>query len=112
MVDDSTGPEDIGILKQRIDCVRYWLGSFAPDEVKFSVCKVMPECELTEEERSFLGGLSVALADVEWKGENIHDVMYEHAKSCGLGAKEGSRPSIKSSAAQNRALAWDSSCPR
>lgn len=89
-VDDSISPEDMGILKQRVDCVRYWLSSFAPDEVKFAVCETMPACELTEQEKKFLRDLLVAMEGVgEWKGEKIQDAMYGCAKAATIGARGG-----------------------
>lgn len=89
MLDDSIAPEDLAILKQRVDCVRYWLDSFAPDEVKFAVCESMPDCELSEQERAFLDRLYGAMCGVEWRGESIHDAMYECAKTCGIGPRGG-----------------------
>jgi len=89
MLDDSVAPEDVAILKQRVDCVRYWLDSFAPNEVKFAVCEKMPDCELSEQERSFLQQLYEAMCGVEWQGESIHDAMYECAKACGIGPRGG-----------------------
>jgi lysyl-tRNA synthetase class 1 len=88
-VDDSATPEDIMVLKQRVDCVRYWLGSFAPDEVKFSVCEAMPTCELTAEEKAFLNELLAAMEGVEWRGESIHEAMYGCAKASKVGARGG-----------------------
>ena len=55
MVCDPADPNDIAILRQRTECVKYWLDGFAPDEVKFSVCKTMPACSLTDSGESFLG---------------------------------------------------------
>lgn len=88
-VDDSVAPEDIAILKQRLDCVRYWLDGFAPNEVKFAVCEDMPDCEVSEAEKAFLSKLYDIMCGVEWQGEKIHDAMYECAKTCGIGAKGG-----------------------
>jgi lysyl-tRNA synthetase class 1 len=88
-IDDSVSPEDMAILKQRVDCVKYWLAGFAPDEVKFAVCETMPSCELSDVEKAFLRELFVAMEGVEWKGEKIHDAMYECAKKGAIGAKGG-----------------------
>jgi lysyl-tRNA synthetase class 1 len=88
-LDDSVSPEDMGILKQRVDCVKYWLTGFAPDEVKFAVCEDMPPCELNDQEKAFLRELFVVMEGVEWKGERIHDAMYECAKKGPIGAKGG-----------------------
>lgn len=88
-LDDSVSPEDVAILKQRVDCVKYWLSSFAPDEVKFAVCEDMPPCELSDLEKAFLRELFVTMENVEWRGENLHDAMYACAKNGPIGAKGG-----------------------
>lgn len=89
LYDDSAIPEDLALLKQRIDCVKYWLDGFAPDEVKFAVCENMPECELSDGEKAFLRELLIAMSGAEWQGEKIHDAMYACAKGSAIGAKGG-----------------------
>jgi len=88
-VPDQVSPEDLAILKQRVECVQYWLKSFAPDDVKFAVCERMPSCELSEQERCFLKKLYAAMEGVDWKGEAIHDAMYGCAKGAPIGARGG-----------------------
>ena len=51
MLDDDVAPEDLAILKQRVDCVIYWLENFAPNKVKFSVCQTMPDCKILSKRR-------------------------------------------------------------
>ncbi len=82
-------PSDMAILKQRVDCVRYWLSGFAPEEVKFSVCQEMPSLELSEQERSFLKQILPILEESAWEGDKIHDAVYEGAKRTGIGPKGG-----------------------
>ncbi len=89
MLDDSVAPEDLAILKQRVDCVKYWLDGFAPDQVKFEVCSSMPECQLSEQEREFLGKLYESMRGVEWEGETLHDAIYGCAKECAVGPRGG-----------------------
>ena len=88
-VQDPISPEDMAILRQRVECVRYWLNTFAPDEVKFAVCETMPSCQLSEQEKCFLRELLVAMDGAEWKGEAIHDAMYTCAKGSKIGARGG-----------------------
>lgn len=79
--------EDQEVLHQRVDCVRHWLQTFAPEEVKFSVAKEMPPVTLSGEEKTFLGKLESAFAQVEWHGDNIHNAVYDCAKEAGMPAK-------------------------
>jgi len=80
-------PGDLAALKERVDCVRYWLKGFAPEEVKFCICQTMPQVELTEQERTFLKSLLSAITEVPWEGERIHDTVYETAKAQEMAAK-------------------------
>jgi lysyl-tRNA synthetase class 1 len=86
---ENIDAKDLELLKQRVDCVRYWLDHFAPDEVKFCIAMEMPDVKLTEQETAFMKFLSLSLAKVAWEGDLIHDAVYECAKSSGLGAGKG-----------------------
>ncbi|MEM0448550.1 MAG: lysine--tRNA ligase [Methanomassiliicoccales archaeon] len=79
--------EDVELLRERARCVRYWLDHFAPEEVKFKVAPALPTCELSDLELRFLREVHAKLIDAEWSGDKIHDLVYECAKSSGLGAK-------------------------
>jgi lysyl-tRNA synthetase class 1 len=81
--------EDEDLLRQRVECVRFWLDGWAPDEVRFKVCDTLPEVELTEQEVNFLRCVLTELKALDWNGEKIHDKVYESAKSCAIGAKVG-----------------------
>ena len=87
MVDDNVDPEDQQILKQRIDCVNYWLNGFAPDNVKFEICQTLPDCEISAEEKSFFAALLEPLSASGWGGEDIHNAIYQCAKETTLGPK-------------------------
>lgn len=89
MLDDSVAPEDLAILKQRVDCVKYWLDGFAPDQVKFAVCQSMPGCQLSEQEKDFLSQLYDSMCAAEWEGESLHDAIYACAKGCPIGPRGG-----------------------
>ncbi len=64
-------------LQERVAHVRYWLGSFAPDNVKFQVQEAMPEYAFTADDKAFLRDLVGALQGAEWSGQAIHDAVYE-----------------------------------
>ncbi|NLI73449.1 MAG: lysine--tRNA ligase [Euryarchaeota archaeon] len=91
MIDDSVDPEDMAILKQRVDCVNYWLDGFAPNQVKFEVCMTIPGCQISEQEKEFLSKLYDSICIVDWDGENIHDAIYLCAKESPLGPRGGFR---------------------
>jgi len=81
--------KDVELLRQRVECVRFWLASFAPDEVKYIICQEMPKVELTDADRNFLRCAYTSLQSLDWSGDKIHDSVYESAKSCAIGAKGG-----------------------
>lgn len=81
--------KDVEVLRQRVDCVRYWLANFAPDEVKFSICAELPKVQLSDAELNFLRCIYSSLASLDWKGDRIHDTVYESAKSSAIGARSG-----------------------
>jgi lysyl-tRNA synthetase, class I len=81
--------EDVERLKQRAECVRFWLDNFAPEEVKFHISPALPTCEISASELRFLREVHAKLTQVEWSGDKIHDLVYECAKVSGLGAKGG-----------------------
>jgi lysyl-tRNA synthetase class 1 len=67
--------------------VKYWLDSFAPDRVKFSIAKETPKIELESPHRDYLKQLSTRLADEEWNPDGIHNAIYELAQAQGLKSK-------------------------
>jgi lysyl-tRNA synthetase class 1 len=77
-------PEDVEVLKQRCDCVRYWLDLFAPDEVKFSIAKELPIVDLNAQEKAYLSTLQAALAGANWDPDTIHNAVYDNAKGSGI----------------------------
>ncbi len=87
LIDDNVDQEDLDILKQRMECVKYWLNGFAPDNVKFAICDTLPECEISENEKMFFKKLIESISAVEWNGESIHDAIYQCAKETELGPK-------------------------
>ena len=77
-------PEDMEVLKERCECVRYWLDNFAPDEVKFAVAKEMPAVELTGPEKTYFSLLHTALNGANWDPDAIHNAVYDNAKEAGI----------------------------
>lgn len=84
----ALGPDDEAHLMQRAGCVRYWLDSFAPENVKFSVQRSMPKVELPEAGRAFLKALAGAFEGIPWEAEDIHGAVHDTAKGVGIPQKE------------------------
>ena len=80
---------DLDRLDQRVRCVRFWLNGFAPDTVKFSVSKDMPDVKLSDDETEYLRKLDTALSDSEWDDESIHAAISETGKGSKIGTKGG-----------------------
>ncbi|MBN1110044.1 MAG: lysine--tRNA ligase, partial [Methanomassiliicoccales archaeon] len=84
---EDISQKDLDVLEQRLACVRHWLNAFAPEEMLFTVSPERPDVEISEEERSYLLQLKERLQDTDWKGDRIHDAIYETAKERGLQPK-------------------------
>ncbi|OPY31378.1 MAG: Lysine--tRNA ligase [Methanomassiliicoccales archaeon PtaU1.Bin124] len=80
-------PEDREVLQERVNCVKHWLANFAPEDVKFSVAAELPQMTLSDQDKVLLRAFHDALAKVEWKGDNIHNAVYECAKGAGVQTK-------------------------
>jgi lysyl-tRNA synthetase, class I len=68
---------DRALLADRVHHVRYWLGRFAPDAVRFQVQDALPDYPFTADDRAFLRQLVAALEAADWNGQAIHDAVYE-----------------------------------
>ncbi|MBQ8180265.1 MAG: lysine--tRNA ligase [Candidatus Methanomethylophilaceae archaeon] len=80
--------EDIERLRRRVECVRYWLNGFAPDQVKFSIQQSIPaDVELTMNEKVFFQALVVRMNDCNWDAESINSIISEVAKESPVGSK-------------------------
>jgi lysyl-tRNA synthetase class 1 len=69
--------EDEDHLRQRAEHVRYWLATFAPEDVKFEVKEKVPSITLTEEQHTILSKLKEKIPDLAWEPEAIHNAIYE-----------------------------------
>jgi lysyl-tRNA synthetase class 1 len=75
-------------LKERIECVRFWLEKFAPDMVKFSLAEEIPKIELDDAQKDFLRKSVDLLEKVEWDSESIHNVIHESSRSIEMSPKK------------------------
>jgi lysyl-tRNA synthetase, class I len=75
--------EDRLRIEHRLDHVRYWLGRFAPEEVKFDLRSAPPEVPFSEAELDVLRGVLERLRTIAWKPDEIHNALHETAKARG-----------------------------
>ena len=69
--------EDEEHLKQRAAHARYWLDTFAPDQVKFKVQEKLLKISLTPEQKTVLSLFKEKIPDISWEPEAIHNAIYE-----------------------------------
>lgn len=86
----NANEEDMHRLGKRVDCVRYWLNGFAPDQVKFSVYPTIPPgIELTMNDKVFFQELVTRMNDANWEAEVISQIISDAGKESPIGLKAG-----------------------
>ncbi|MBW3581960.1 MAG: lysine--tRNA ligase [Euryarchaeota archaeon] len=79
-------------ILERAAHVREWLARFAPEDVKFQVQKEPPVFPTDADDRMLYSRFVDVLESVaEWRGDKIHDAVYEALTDLGLKAGEGFR---------------------
>jgi len=68
------------------EAVLNWLDTNAPENVRFSVQKDLPDISLDDIEIKFLTALDNALGSVDWKPGIIHDTIYDTSLACEIKA--------------------------
>jgi lysyl-tRNA synthetase class 1 len=84
---ETLDEKDKDHLKQRVECVKFWLDNFAPEKVKFSIAKEIPKITLELDHRKYLEELSTKLSQNEWTPDVIHNTIYDLAQDQGLKSK-------------------------
>lgn len=84
---DTLSQEDEKHLRQRVECVKFWLTNFAPERVKFSIAEELPELDLEPEHTQYLAELSKKLEREDWTPDVIHNAIYDLAQNQGLKPK-------------------------
>jgi lysyl-tRNA synthetase class 1 len=64
-------------IKQRTKHVKYWIKSFAPNNLKFEIRKNLLKLELSDKQKIIINNLLEKLVTIDWKPENIHNLIYE-----------------------------------
>jgi len=73
-------PEDYQRFKKRADKVEYWLENYAPDMVKFSLKKELPDVDLNDKERRFLEMYLKKIDDHDWDSDTLHKLVHSTAE--------------------------------
>ncbi len=62
-------------LRQRTECVKFWLQNYAPTEFTFTV---QDQCQVTlsAQEKEILHELAIKLESKEWTDKSLHEEMY------------------------------------
>jgi lysyl-tRNA synthetase class 1 len=64
--------------------VANWLGSHAPESIKFELQTKLPQVELSDAQKQFLGELANAVEAKELDGQAMHEAIYAAKDSAGL----------------------------
>jgi len=73
-------PEDNQRFKRRADKVEYWLENYAPDMVKFSLKKELPDVDLSDKERRFLDSYLKKIEEHNWDSDSLHKLVHATAE--------------------------------
>ncbi|MBI5680934.1 MAG: lysine--tRNA ligase [Methanobacterium sp.] len=68
--------EDLNRLTMRLNHVKNWLETYAPEFVKFQVMKKIPRLPLGEDQTQFLLKLADLLEKKDYTAQELHDEMY------------------------------------
>ncbi len=98
----SSDESDYQKMVQRAKGVEYWLDNFAPDMVKFSIKKELPDVKLSEKEIEFLTGYRNSIDHGEWTSEQLHQFVHENADAVGLNKGKAFRVFYKILLGQNK----------
>lgn len=66
-----------------------WLSKYAPEAVKFTVYKELPDSakKLKKEQKEFLKKIAIEI-DKDWEGEEFQKMLYEWSKEVGVSSKD------------------------
>ena len=70
-------PEHERRLKEKVQAVRTWLETHAPENMIFQLQLEHPDVEITPEQKEVLAKLFIKLENIEWVADTIHNSIYE-----------------------------------
>jgi lysyl-tRNA synthetase class 1 len=78
-------------LKQRYECVLFWLKNFAPESAKFRVQEKLENVikeRIDEEQKTFLKAMVESINKIEWTPDEIHTKIYDVSRSLNIEPKK------------------------
>ena len=66
----------------------YWLDHFAPDAVRFTVQKSLPNILFTKDEKHLLQDIAAQASETQWNAENIHNLIHQISEKHHLSPKQ------------------------
>jgi lysyl-tRNA synthetase class 1 len=76
--------KETDVLGREFVYVGKWLETYAPEQVKFSVQAILPQVELSDQQRDFLGALAKAVAQASLDGQGMHEAIYAAINGAGI----------------------------
>lgn len=69
------------VIKKQLNNVKYWLEHFAPDNVKFSLQKKLPQINLSQKQKSFCQMLAKLIStEKNLSAQGLHDAIYAYSE--------------------------------
>jgi lysyl-tRNA synthetase class 1 len=84
---ETISKDDEDRIKQRIHHVLFWLNTYAPASVKFTIKKTLPKLTLTEDQQRFLNAFLQNTDSMNWDAETIHNQIYEIIETLNISPK-------------------------
>jgi lysyl-tRNA synthetase class 1 len=78
-------------LKQRYECVLFWLKNFAPESVKFRVQESFEgriKEKIDEQQKLFLKTITEKMREIKWTPDEIHTKIYELSRGLNIEPKK------------------------
>ncbi len=94
--------EDYQRFKNRADKVEYWLENYAPDMVKFSLKKELPDVDLSEKEKRFLELYLSRLEEHDWDSDSLHKLVHSAAEEVDIAKGKAFRSFYKILLGENK----------
>lgn len=86
---DPLPEKDRAHLAERAAHVRAWIGSFAPEDVRFTVQDEPPALDIDPDTKRLYQEFVKELEKLdEWTGSTVHDALYAAKETCGVSPKE------------------------
>jgi len=80
---------DTKILDREFSFVKNWLEKYAPENIKFEIQQVLPQVDLTAQQKIFIGELVKSLETIKQPdGPTMHKLIYAAKDAAGIETKE------------------------